>query len=87
MRGQILYNAIPLTGQNCHTYGTASAHIRHFVAIALCDVRMQPTEPRCLLQLRLLFERETVDDAPAVAIVALDPKNGLREFWSFGWGG
>ncbi len=48
---------------------------------------MQPTKPRCLLQRRLLFERETVDDAPAVAIVALDPKNGLREFWSFGWGG
>lgn len=47
---------------------------------------MQPTEPRCLLQLRLLFEREAVNDAPAVAVVALDPKNGLREFLTFGWG-
>ena len=48
---------------------------------------MHPTEPRLLHELGLLFVRQAVDDAPAVALVALHPKDWLRHLLRLGGGG
>ena len=40
-----------------------------------------------LLQLGLLLKREAIDDAPAVALVALDPEDWLWDLLRFGESG
>ena len=48
---------------------------------------MHPAEPGLLHEFDLLLVSQAVDDAPAVALVALHPEDGFRHFLRLGDGG
>ena len=78
----------PPPQQRAHAH-RCSTHIhRHrLIAISLRHIGVHAAEPRLLLQPDLLVQRQPVDDAPAVALVALHPEDGFGHFLRLGDGG